>query len=318
MFKYRKKECIMLFFVIIMGLLFAGCQAEENEIDTDLNEEVEEQPSYFKAEGIFVGQIDSNSVEIEEAGNIETFGLESEVDVSEIKKGSKVSYTYESKEERPIIKTIEVINGEEPEIIQGEGRYTGRIDRRSVEIEIAGEYMAFTVNDPMLIDELIEGSLIAFSYKDNERRPVLLSVEVLELPVEDENGEPLEIEAEGIYIGQIDSQSVEIARNRAFALGDIVNIEDIADGSLVAFSYTETAERPILEYLDAVETMPEGEVLAGTLVGQIDSHSVEIEYEQAFIIGEGVSVDEIESGSVIHFIYKEGPARPVLISIFEP
>lgn len=307
----------MLFFMIILGFMFAGCQAEENEIDAVTQEEPEPQDSYFRAEGIYIGQIDSLSVEIEEAGEVKTFGLEPEVDVSEIKKGSKVSYSYESKEVRPTIQSIEVIDAPEPEILQGEGRYVGRIDRRSVEIEIAGEYKAFSLDAPVLIDGLIEGSSIAFSYRDDEHRPVLLTLEVLEEPTEVENDEVLEIETEGIYIGQIDSQSVEIARNRAFALGEVVNIESIADGSMIAFSYTETAERPTLNYLDTVESLPEGEYLVGTLVGQIDSHSVEIEYEQVFIIGEGVNIEAIESGSEIRFTYKEGPARPVLISIEE-
>ncbi len=318
MFKHRKRQYLLLLFILLLGLIFAGCQAEENEIDVDMQEDPEQQDSYVQAEGIFIGQIDSQSVEIEESGSLKVFGLDTEVDVSDIKKGSKVTYTYVNKEERPIIQSIEGIDAPEPEIIQGEGRYAGRIGSRSVEIEMAGEHKVFSLDDPVLIDEVIEGSIITFSYRESADRPVLLTVEVLEEPAEAENDETLEIEDKGIYIGQIDSQSVEIARSRAFALGDITNIEGIADGSMVAFSYTETVERPTLNYLDAVDSLPEGEILAGILVGQIDSHSVEIEYEQAFIIGEGVNIEEIESGSEIRFTYKEGPARPVLTSVLEP
>ncbi len=318
MLKHCNNQYLLLLFILLLGLIVAGCQAEENEIDFDMQEETEQQDSYVQAEGIFIGQIDSQSVEIEEAGSLKAFGIAAEIDVSDIKKGSKVSYTYESKEERPIIQSIEVIDAPELEIIHGEGRYAGRIDRRSVEIEMAGEHKAFSLDDPVLVDEVIEGSIITFSYRESENRPILLTVEVLEEPAEEENNEALGIEDKGIYIGQIDSQSIEIARSRAFALGDITNIEGINDGSMIAFSYTETAERPTLNYLEAVDSLPEGEILAGILVGQIDSHSVEIEYEQAFIIGEGVNIEEIESGSEICFTYEEGPARPVLTAVLEP
>ena len=103
--------------------------------------------------------------------------------------------------------------------------------------------------------------------------------------------------------------------NRAFVLNQGISVEGIADGSLVAFRFRESGLRPVIESIKAVDQPLEGEYMHGTLVGQIDSHSIEIEYFQAFALGRGVSVEGIADGSEVVFTYNEGETRSVLTSI---
>lgn len=302
---------VLITIVLLAGFLAAGCQPEDDDIETGIEDEKEVS---IQAEGDYVGQIDSQSVEIEVDGNPKAFSLAEGLDVSGIKGGSRVAITYLEQEGRPLLKAVEVIDEPVEEVFQDEGLYVGRIDSRSVEIEVDGEHRAFAIDREAVVEGLRDGSIIAFTYREGEHRPVLLSAEVVEEP-EHEKDENEVIEGEGVFIGQIDSQSIEVSRSRAFALAEGINADNIADGAKVAFKYTESADRPVLDYIEEVDSPPEGAVMPGRFIGQIDSHSVEIEYDQAFSIGEGVDIEGIEEGSKIVFTYQEGPARPVLFSI---
>lgn len=310
----KKKGFFLAVLTIIMvaGLTAGGCQPETDDIDTGVEDE---QKISIQAEGEYVGQIDSQSVEIEVDGSAKAFGLAEGMEVSDIKSGSTVAITYVEQETRPLLQAIEVIDEPVEEVFQEEGMYVGRIDSRSVEIEVNGKYRAFAIDREEVVEGLIDGSIIAFTYKEGEHRPVLTSAEVIEEPDHEEAEEREKIEGEGVFVGQIDSQSIEVARSRAFALAEGVSVENIADGAKVAFTYTESADRPLLDYIEEVDSPPEGAIMPGQFIGQIDSHSVEIEYAQAFTLGEGVDVEGIEEGSEIVFTYREGPARPVIIWI---
>lgn len=301
-----------LFLVLVVLLITGGCRSGDEDFDTEVKDE---QEISIQGQGIYVGQIDSQSVEIEIEGDPGAFGLAEGLNVSEIESGSRVSFTYEEQEERPVLKSIEVLDEPAEEVFQGTGLYVGRIDSRSVEIKSEGEYRAFAIDREATIEGLIDGSTIAFSYTKGEHRPVLLAVEVIEEPDHDDFNDNQEIDGEGIFVGQIDSQSIEVVRNRAFSIGEGVDLKEIPDGVKVAFTYTETGDRPIIDSIEAVDSPPEGVVTLGIFIGQIDSHSLEIEYEQAFTLGEGINVEGIESGAVISFTYREGPARPVIISL---
>ncbi|MDY6825983.1 MAG: hypothetical protein SVV67_02235 [Bacillota bacterium] len=302
----RKGRLIFAVAVILLFITAGGCGSEETSLI--------EQEILFE-EGIFIGQIDSQSVEIEIDGQPRAFAIGTGVMVTDIADGAKVSFTY-VEEERPVILSIEV----KGDVRENEGIYTGQIDSHSVEIEVDGQYMAFELAENLNIDEIADGSRVAFSYRESDTRPVLLSIKVLEEPGDIENGEPDseetgELVGEGILSGQIDANSVEIEIVRPFILGEGVEMTGIEDGSLVAFTFSESGQRAVLDSIEAVEEPVEGEVMHGTLIGQIDSQSVEIRYFRAFALGQGVSVEEIADGSEIVFTYVEGPHRPILSSI---
>ncbi|OPL10774.1 MAG: hypothetical protein AVO34_09725 [Firmicutes bacterium ML8_F2] len=299
----------MLFVAIAVILLFitiGGCDHEEATLT---------EQTILSEEGVFVRQADSQSVEIEIDSEPRTFILGTGVSVTGIADGAEVSFTY-VEEERPVLLSIEVKGA----VREDEGIYTGQIDSHSVEIEIDGQFMALELAENLEVDEIDDGSRVAFSYRESDTGPVLFSITVLEEPVDSENGEPdgedtVELVGEGILSGQIDAHSVEIEIVRPFILGEGVDVTGIEDGSLVAFTFTESGQRAVLDSIEAVEQPVEGEVMHGTLIGQIDSQSVEVRYFRAFALDQGISIEEIADGSEVVFTYVEGSQQPVLTSI---
>jgi len=265
----------------------------------------------LEGEGIYVGQIDNNSVEIIIDNQPKAFGLDPEVSVAGIKDGSTVIFTYSEDGTRPVLLSIKAIEAD-IETLQGEGIFTGQIDSHSVEIVVDKQAMVFALDKNVSLDKIEDGSRVVFSYRKEETRPLLLFIEMIESPVGEND---IDLVGEGILEGQIDTQSVEILLSRVFILSDGVSADGIADGSLVVFTYSENGQRAILDSLQAVDEPIEGAVAHGILIGQGDSLSVEIQYYRAFVLGEGVSVEGIADGSEVIFTYQEGIHRPVLTSI---
>jgi hypothetical protein len=290
--------------IVLIAVLGSGCRTADLESTEEL---------ILDGEGVYIGQIDSQSVEIEVAGQPRAFEIGEGVGLAGIEDGTPVAFTYVEGETRPVLISIEALAPLDEEVVlQGVGFYTGQIDSHSVEIEVGNEFVAFGLGEGVSVAGISDGSRVAFTYIESEQRPVLLSIEVLDEPDESESGV---LTGEGILVGYIDARSVEIELNRAFALGDDVSVGNIEDGSLVVFSYTETGQRAILDSIEAVDEPMEGNLLHGTYIGQIDSQSVEIQYFKAFAIGEGTGIEEVSDGSEIVFTYREGPPRPELISV---
>jgi hypothetical protein len=300
----KKMGVLLLVSLLLVTAAIVGCQPDRNDSSAG---------TVIEGEGILVGQIDSQSVEIEINGQLKAFSLGEGVSAAGISDGARVVFSYTETEERPLLLTLTAAVVEEAgSIINGEGIYTGQIDSHSVEIEVDGQARAFAIGEGVLVENIDGGSRIVFTYREEEYRPLLLSIEVVEAPVGD--GEA-EIVGEGIYVGQIDAQSVEIEINRAFVYGGEVSVDGIADGSLVAFTFIESGARAVLDSIEAVDEPVEGNVMHGTFIGQIDGQSVEISYFQAFALGEGVSVEGINDGSAVFFTYRAEQQRPVLISL---
>jgi hypothetical protein len=300
----RKMGVLLLVLALLVFAALTGCRPERNDGNAG---------AVIEGEGILVGQIDSQSVEIEINGQLKAFSLGAGVSTAGISDGARVVFSYTETEDRPLLLSLTAAVVEETDTtLSAEGIYTGQIDSHSVEIEVDGESRAFAIGEGVVVENIDSGSRIAFTYSEEEYRPLLLSVEVIEAPAGD--GEA-EIAGEGIYVGQIDNQSVEIEINRAFVYGGEVSVDGIADGSLVAFTYVESGARAVLDSIEAVDEPVEGDVMHGTFIGQIDGQSVEISYFQAFALGEGVSVEDINDGSAVFFTYRAERQRPVLTSL---
>jgi len=310
------KRCLNI--TILIAALFliinvSGCKPEP--LATELEEE-----QVYKAEGILVGQIDNISIEIEVAGIPKVFRLNKGLVITDIADGSRVEFTYveavvsaaeNDGDQRPLLLSIESVDLP-PEVIDLFGIYIGQIDSHSVEIEIEGEARVFALDGGLTVDDLMSGTEVLITYRQDGQRQLLLYIEPVAGPVGDGNDL---LVGEGLLIGMIDAQSVEIMLNRAFTLDQGISVEGIADGSLVAFSFRESGLRAVIESIKAVDQPLEGELVHGTLVGQIDGQSIEIEYFQAFALGSGISVDGIADGAEVVFTYDEGDYRPVLTSI---
>jgi len=295
---------LLLALLLLVTAALAGCQPDRNDSTAG---------AVIEGEGILVGQIDSQSVEIEINGQLKAFSLGTGVSAAGISDGSRVVFSYTETEERPLLLSLTAAVMEETgTVTNGEGIYTGQIDSHSVEIEVDGQARAFAIGEGVLVENIDSGSRVTFTYREEEYRPLLLSIEVVEAPV---GGGEAEIVGEGIYVGQIDAQSVEIEINRAFVYGGEVSVDGIEDGSLVAFTFVESGARAVLDSIKAVDEPVEGNVAHGTFIGQIDGQSVEITYFQAFALGEGVSVEGINDGSAVFYTYRAEQQRPVLTSL---
>jgi len=298
---------LLLVFILTVAVFWSGCRPEEEaEAEADLLKD---------GRGVLIGQIDSHSVEIEVNGQPKVFALGERVKLDEINDGSKVIFTYVEEEERPVLISIAAI--EEPvKIHKEEGVFVGLDGTRVVEIEINGDLMRFALEEWVAVDDIAEGSEVFFTYQETENMPLLLSIEAVEEQADrEEDRIEDELQAEGILIGLLDANSVEIELTRAFQLGEGVSVEGIEDGSRVAFTFKEDAQGAFLQSIEAVDAPPEGDVMDGTFAGRIDGRLVEIEYFQAFTLGEGVSVEGIEENSQIDFTYRPDPHRPVLTSL---
>lgn len=302
----KKTRVLLLFLVavIMVPALIFGCSSSETE---------SEQQAVLSGEGVWVGLIDSHSAEIEVDGEPRAFALSEDLDVETLSEGTKVAFTYVEEENRPLILTIDAVE-QEIATLTAEGIYNGQIDSHSVEIEMGGETRAFSIGEDLTLDGLESGAMIKFTYHEEEYRPRLISIDSIELPAGGDEGV---LVGEGILVGLIDAQSVEIQINRAFVFADDIGADDISaidDGSLVVFSFMESGQRAVIESIRAVDEPVEGNALHGTFVGWIDSQSVEIEYFQALAIGEA-DLEGIADGSNIVFTYKLGEYRPELISV---
>lgn len=272
-----------------------------------------DQDRILEGTGIYVGQIDSQSVEIEFGGQARAFAVGEGVSLTGIGDGSTVIFSYAEGKTRPVLLSIEAV-AVEGEILHGEGIFTGQIDSHSVEIFFDNQPQAFALSDQISLVGIEDGSPVAFTYRNEENRPLLLSIKLTDRPVGGSNGD---LVGEGILQGQIDAQSVEILLNRVFMLGDGVSVEGIDDGSLVAFTYSVSGPRAVLRTLEKVDEPVEGDLVHGIFVGQSDSQSVEIEYYMAFALGAGVGIEGIADGAEVIFTFQEGTHRPVLTSIMQ-
>ncbi len=302
-----KKTGVLLLIVVVLiaaTLLTTGCSQSETE---------SEQQVVLNGEGVWVCLIDSHSAEIEVDGVPRAFALSEDLDVEALSDGTAIVFTYVEEENRPLILTIDAVE-QVVSNLTAEGVYNGQIDSHSVEIEVEGETKAFMIGEDLSLEGLESGAMIKFTYREEEQRPLIVSIDSIELP---SGGDEGMLVGEGILVGLIDAQSVEIQITRAFMLADDISaadIDNIEDDSLVAFSFMESGQRAVIESIRAVDEPVEGNVAHGTFIGWIDSQSIEIEYYQAFAIGEA-DLEGIADGSNVIFTYKLKEYRPELISV---
>ncbi len=292
--------------LLALGLLVlnAGCQPGT----PDIEEEV-----VLESTGVLTGQIDSQSIVIDLEGELITFIMQEGVSVAGIEDGSKVSFSYIEEEPAPLI--LSIVSLEEEELIYEEmGIYLGQIDNHSVEIKVDGQARAFEIGEKVSVDQLVSGSRVLFTYREDGQRLILMTLKVIEEPVGDDNDE---LTGEGVLEGQIDAHSVEISIKRIFVLSDAVSAEEIEIGSLVAFGFTEDGRKATIYSLEAVNEPLEGRIMHGILTGRPDDRTVEIEYHQAFGLDEGVSIEGIGDGAEVVYTYYQAEHRPVLTSIAE-
>jgi hypothetical protein len=129
------------------------------------------------------------------------------------------------------------------------------------------------------------------------------------------NEAPATLSGEGVLVGRIDSHSVEIeigGEPRAFGLCDALRDADFAAGPIRFKYYVDENGRSIITEAqwtkDEEDTAGAVQTAEGIFNGQADSHTVEIrvgQTDQSFTFVEGVTVNNLQTGDVILFDYKE-------------
>lgn len=123
-------------------------------------------------EGVYLGQLDNNSIEIEINGDARTFILTEETkdDIDNLKENSEVKFTYYLNEKNQLvlneINKKEIVKKDETKV---QGQYVGQIDNFSIEVMVNGEPKAF-INYDMgrLIKDISEGDKVSITYLQNE------------------------------------------------------------------------------------------------------------------------------------------------------
>jgi hypothetical protein len=121
------------------------------------------------------------------------------------------------------------------------------------------------------------------------------------VPIISPGAQPTEKHAEGIYIGQIDNNTIEVSIDgtpTAFRLNAItqMQISALTDGQFIGFSYSENdaGQKTILRFDETPQTM------IAEYAGQMDTHTIEVTTENgpvAFQLA-GEALKQVESLSV--------------------
>jgi sporulation protein YlmC with PRC-barrel domain len=132
--------------------------------------------------GIYVGQIDNNFVEIKINGEPKTFMLTDETreTIESLSENRQIAFTYYINENNQLVVTdIKEIGTWEKTLKTETGTYVGRIDNFSIEVTIDGKAKAF-INYEMdrLLKDIKEGDKVEVKYSKNKQGQLeLISIE---------------------------------------------------------------------------------------------------------------------------------------------
>jgi len=207
-----------------------------------------------------------------------------------------------------------------PEVFNGTGNLTGRIDSHSVEIKVDGDPREFGLSDGLREAEFVPGP-ISFKYKvDENGRSVITEVEWTK------SEESAVKTADGIFNGQADSHTIEIRVGRAdrsFTFAGGVAVDSLHPGDKVNFDYREDPNGRLVivrlvktgsgEVSDpVVENKYSGK---GIFTGRIDSHSVEIEVggePRVYGLSQGLRDVEFAPGPISFKYYVDKYGRSII------
>lgn len=159
----------------------------ENDV-TDV-EEKEDTSDRTVTSGIYIGEADGNTIEIESHEAFQIYHLSDGVKkvVSDIKPESDINFTYyQNKEGKNVILEIQVIKGpnveviaekdESPKVVSKEWGFIGMIDGHSAEFEKDGKSIVAQYGPEQLevINQLNENDLVAVEFHENQHGQYVL------------------------------------------------------------------------------------------------------------------------------------------------
>ncbi len=184
-----KRLISILLFILLTASVSTGCNQvmihKDTNVDSNSNKikntsdtdktNVSNLKDIIKINGVYVGQIDSHSIEIKINGESKAFEIENIIQPFEslnLEEGEGVMLSYVKNDSgQLVINNINrIINTDGNRIIQAEGKYIGQIDSHSIEVNITGELKDFQILDVIKQFnelDLKEGDSIKFSYQKN-------------------------------------------------------------------------------------------------------------------------------------------------------
>lgn len=172
-----------------------------------------------KEEGAFVGQIDSNSIEVntESESLALQVGNVTDVDWSSIDKNAHVTIEYyKNREGQAILQSIQVseMKKEEAvqkEIVKEEAAYVGQIDSNSIEVNTESKTLALQIGEVTGVDwkNIKKNAAVVVEYYKNEYGQHILTNITIKEEAKSETKKNV-VREEAAFVGQVDSNSIEV------------------------------------------------------------------------------------------------------------
>lgn len=263
------KRYLMFLMVFVAFLVLSACGTEQNDMEkanqdepieengdeAGEGEETEEQTAEKMTEtGIYVGQADPHTIEIETRdGENMAFQLSMEAreEVEQLTDGVEVTYTYYKEGEQLIIETIRETpkSGDAGEDNQDKltetGIYNGQADPHTIEVETEDGPTAFqlTMEARDDIDALTEGHQVTYTYYKEGEQLVIEKIQ---------HSEQVKITESGTYVGQADPHTIEIETEEGPAAFQLTmeareDVEALTDGHEVTYTYYKDGEQLVIE-----------------------------------------------------------------------
>ena len=230
-------------------------EAQEQTTDTqEASNEKDEKMKKTKAKGIYNGQADPHTIEVEtnEGPTAYQLTLEARDDIEDLIEGKEVTYVYYDDGIQSTIESISLSDEgtDEMKRVKAKGIYNGQADPHTIEVETKDGPTAYqlTLEARDDIEDLIEGQEVTYVYYDNGLQ---LVIESIELTLEDKEAIK-KITEVGMYNGQADPHTIEIETKdgpRAFQL-TLEARDDIAaliEGREVTYIYHDNGVQFVIE-----------------------------------------------------------------------
>ncbi len=218
------------------------------------SKEKDDQVEKIKATGIYNGQADPHTIEVETEDGPKAYQLtlEARDDIEALVEGKEVTYVYSDDGLQLLIESISLSDEGDADLerLTASGIYNGQADPHTIEIETEEGPRAYqlTLEARDDIGDLIEGKKVTYIYYDNGLQLVIESIELSQ----DDKETSKKITEVGMYNGQADPHTIEIETKdgpRAFQL-TVEARDDIAaliEGREVSYIYHDNGVQLVIE-----------------------------------------------------------------------
>lgn len=201
------KRLLLLLVPLCVLVVLSSCnpgktsddQEVENDTEVNNNNETEEVESNEENEandekkailtdlGLYIGQADPHTIEIETNEGSKAFQFDSSMssDIEALQKDDEVQFTYYVNEhDQNVLQAIEKLNSsdannDEKQLIEATGIYNGQADPHTIEIETDDGPQAFQLSMKARseVDKLTVGKSVSFTYYEKGPQLVIESIQ---------------------------------------------------------------------------------------------------------------------------------------------